>query len=187
MVAKARAVEVSDNPVKRAQQRRDAVLKRGGMPAAMTAKQRETILQLLEEGATLSEIFTIRGICGYGTFYRARQADPAFDTSIRAALAQGAEAAIAEAAELSRKAADSNNPDEMRVAEAFHRCAMQYAEKCAPREYGQLLKLGSHDGGPLSLSVVSYAVPLIASDVPKVGQLDAPNARDAIDAEFIER
>jgi len=181
MVAKA-----STNPVARARERRDAVLKRGGMPAAMTAKQRETILQLLEEGATLSEIFTMRGVCGLGTFYRARHADPVFDAEVRRCLAQGAEAAIAEAAELSRKAADSNNPDEMRIAEAFHRCALAYAEKCAPKEYGQLLKLGSSDGGPLSLSVVSYAVPSLVADVPKALQLEMPRTRDAIDADFSE-
>lgn len=179
MVAKA-----SVNPVKRAQQRRDAVLKRGGVPAAMTAKQRETILQLLEEGATLSEIFTMRGICGLGTFYRARHADAVFDAEVRRCLAQGAEAAIAEAAELSRKAADSNNPDEMRIAEAFHRCALAYAEKCAPKEYGQLLKLGSTDGGPLSLSVVTYAMPLLASAVPKDGQMLAAPRAEPIDADF---
>lgn len=174
------------NPVVRANERRDAVLKRGKMPAAMTSKQRETILQLLEEGATLSEIFTIRGICGYGTFYRARQADAAFDDCVRKALAQGAEAAIAEAAELSRRAAISQNPDEMRIAESFHRCALAYAEKCAPREYGQLLKLGSSDGGPLSLSVVNYAIPLVAKDVPKIGHLDEPRAHEPLDADFSE-
>lgn len=174
------------NAVTKARERRDAVLASKTLaPAVMTERQRATILRLLEEGATLSEIFTFRGICGYGSFYRARQADPTFDDSVRRALAQGAEAAIAEANELTRKAAESANPDDMRVAEAFHRCALAYAEKAAPREYGQLIKLGNPEGGPLSLSVVNYSIPLVAHNVPKdAPALDDGRARDL--AEFDE-
>lgn len=170
------------NVVTLGRERRDAMLKRKTTePVILSTKQRETILQLLEEGATLSEIFTIRGIAGFGSFYRARAADPVYDDSVRKALAQGAEAAIAEAAEISRKAAESSNPDEMRVAESFHRCALAYAEKAAPREYGQLIKLGGADGGALSLQVVSYAVPAIVGKAPQM--LEAPRA-DIADAEF---
>lgn len=154
-------------------------------PEPLTAKQRTRVLAMLTEGATLSEITTTRGIASHGSIYRSRAADPMFDAEVRQALTQNAEAAIAEAAEMSRSAADSGNPDAMRVAEAFHRCALTYAEKVAPKEYGQLVKLGSHDGGPLAVHVVSYAV--LGADVGKPLQaLEPSHAREAIDAGFAE-
>lgn len=163
--------------------RRDAMLKtRDELP--LSAKQRDTVLKLLRNGATLSEVFTMRGLASYGSFYTTRANDPLFDDAVRQALAQGAEAAIAEAAEMSRRAAESANPDDMRVAEAFHRCALSYAEKAAPREYGQLIKLGNPDGGALSLSVVTYALPAIVGKDQQL--LDTPRARDAIEAQYEE-
>jgi hypothetical protein len=148
--------------VAKARQRRDQLLKsRSHDNKPLSEEQRGAVLKLLRNGATLSEIFTMRGIASYGCFYATRTADQVFDDDVRKALAQGAEAAIAEAAELSRSAVETDNPDMMRIAEAFHRCALSYAEKAAPREYGQLIKLGGHDGGALSLSVVTYALPIV--------------------------
>lgn len=169
--------------VARARERRDAMLKRKAQDApTLSDAQRKTILRLIAEGATLSEVFTIRGIASYGSFFAARVADQVYDDDVRRALAQGAEAAIAEAAELSRAAADSANPDDMRVAEAFHRCALSYAEKAAPREYGQLIKLGGVDGGALSIAVVNYALP--APAVGKSLQSSDPSHARAIPADF---
>ena len=135
-------------------------------PQLLDDAQRATILTLLAEGATLAEVFTIRGITSYSDFYATRNADEGFDAAVRGAMAQGAEAAIAEAAEVGKAASTSGDPDLMRIAEAFHRCALAYAEKTAPREYGHLIKLSNPDGGPLTLHVVNYALPTIESKLP---------------------
>jgi hypothetical protein len=99
-------------------------------------------------------------------------------------MAQGAEAAIAEAAEVGKAASTSGDPDLMRIAEAFHRCALAYAEKTAPREYGQLIKLGNPEGGPLTLHVVNYAMPAVESKLP-LKAIDAPST-PAIEAHYGE-
>jgi hypothetical protein len=73
----------------------------------------------------------------------------------------------------------------MRIAEAFHRCALSYAEKTAPREYGQLIKLSNPEGGPLTLHVVNYAVPAIESKPPALKAIDAPST-PAIEGRYEE-
>lgn len=152
-----------------AKTRRDAILKpKWRKPDPLTAKQRDVILALITEGATLSEIFTIRGIASYGAFYATRVDDDVFDALVRTALAQGAEAGIAEASEFSRIASATGNPDDMRIAESFHRCAVSYAEKAAPKEFGQLVKLGNHDGGPLNVSVVNFALPALEGKFQRI-------------------
>jgi hypothetical protein len=98
-------------------------------------------------------------------------------------MAQGAEAAIAEAAEVGKAASNSGDPDLMRVAEAFNRCSVSYAEKMAPREFGQLVKLGNPDGGELQLKVISYAVPAIEAPAKR---LTAEPAVAAIAGKFDE-
>lgn len=170
--------------IAKGRKKRDAILvSNWKKPDPLTDDERAHVLSLLTEGATLSEIVTVRGITSYGALYVTRTADAAFDAEVRAALAQNAEAAIAEAAEMSRDAAESNDADRMRVAEAFHRCATTYAEKVAPKEYGQLVKLGGHDGGALNLSVVNYAV-LSAPDVGKLTEVQDRSRARLIDAEF---
>jgi len=161
--------------IEQSRERRDAIVKQGARePPLLDGAQRATILTLLAEGATLAEIFTIRGITSYSDFYATRNADGEFDAAVRGATAQGAEAAIAEAAEVGKAASSSSDPDLMRIAEAFHRCALAYAEKTAPREYGQLIKLSNPEGGPLSLHVVSYAMPSVESKA-LLKAIDAPS------------
>lgn len=69
----------------------------------------------------------------------------------------GAETAIAEAQEFGKQAAAEGNPDMMRVAESFGRLSTTYAEKIAPKEFGQLVKLGDHNGGALQIVVANFA------------------------------
>jgi hypothetical protein len=57
---------------------------------------------------------------------------------------------------------------------------VSYAEKTAPREFGQLVKLGAADGGPLEVHVVSYAVPALEAKFRRT--IDAPAATPAIGA-----
>lgn len=170
--------------ITQSRERRDAIVKRGGRkPQLLDEAQRATILTLLSEGATLAEIFTIRGITSYSDFYTTRNADADFDAVVRGAMAQGAEAAIAEAAEVGKAASNSGDADLMRIAEAFHRCAVSYAEKTAPREYGQLIKLSNPDGGALTLHVVNYAVPAVESK--PLQAIEAPGT-PAIEAQYNE-
>jgi hypothetical protein len=75
--------------------------------------------------------------------------------------------------ELSKSATNSSDPDLMRIAEAFHRCAVGYAEKVAPREFDQLVKVGGVDGGALQVQVVSYAVPALEAQF--LPAIDAPH------------
>lgn len=141
----------------------------------LTPAEKNAVVRYLEEGATLAEVINTRGLCSHGSLYRARAADPEFDEAVRAALVQGAAAAIAEAEDLSRDAVESGDTDAMRIAESFHRCTLGYAEKVAPRDYGQLIKLGGHDGGALSVQVTNYALPVLEG---KFRQLEDGRARE---------
>lgn len=139
---------------------RDAIMKKKRpqrLPTPLDAETREIILMLLREGATLAEICTNRKVTSYTRFYYTRRDDADFDAEVRAAAVMGAETAIAEAQEFSKAAAGSGNPDLMRVAEAFARISTSYAEKIAPREFGQLVKLGGADGGALTVQTVNFA------------------------------
>jgi hypothetical protein len=86
--------------------------------------------------------------------------------------------------ELSKSATNSSDPDLMRIAEAFHRCAVGYAEKVAPREFGQLVKVGGVDGGALQVQVVSYAVPALEAQFRPA--IDAPPKTPAIEVKVGE-
>ena len=168
--------------MQKSRERRDETVKRGvRKPEVLNEQQRATVFTMLREGATLAEIFTLRGITSYNDFFLTRNADESFDASVRQAMAQGAEAAISEAAEFTKTAAKSDDPDLVKIAEAFHRCAVSYAEKTAPREFGQLVKLANPDGGALSVHVISYAVPAIEGK--PLHAIDAPRS-PAIEAQF---
>lgn len=176
------------NILSRAQDRRTAIKRTQRLPSPLDAATRAHVLELVREGATLAEICTLRGVTSYTRLYHTRSIDPVFDAEVRAAATMGAETAISEAQELSKAAAQEGNPDLMRVAESFARVSMLYAEKIAPREFGQLVKLGNHDGGPLSLQVVNYAI-AASTDAAQLGkpQQLAVTPREGIaDASFEE-
>lgn len=179
-VFKARRTPLS-NVLTSSREQRTAICKRPARPpSALDQATRDRVLELCREGATLSEVCTERKVTSYTRLYHTRTVDPAFDDDVRKALAMGAEAALSEAQEFSKSAAESGNPDLMRVAESFGRVSVLYAEKIAPREYGQLIKLGGADGGALSVQVVSYALPA----VPKLEQLAVDPRTRAITADF---
>lgn len=138
---------------------RDAITgKRPQRPASpLDERTRDLVLELLREGATLAEICIARKVTSYTRLYQTRVADPAFDAEVRKASAMGAETAIAEAQEFGKQAAAEGNPDMMRVAESFGRLSTTYAEKIAPKEFGQLVKLGDHNGGALQIVVANFA------------------------------
>lgn len=139
---------------------RDALMKKKRpqrLPTPLDAETRELILMLLREGATLAEICTNRKVTSYTRFYCTRKADAEFDAEVRDAAVMGAETAIAEAQEFSKAAAETGNPDLMRVAEAFARISTSYAEKIAPKEFGQLVKLGGADGGAITVQTINFA------------------------------
>lgn len=170
------------NVLEASRAQRDQLVKRPyRAPSPLTEELRERVLELCREGATLSEVCTDRNVTSYTRLYHTRTVDPVFDEDVRKALAMGAEAALSEAQEFSKSAAASGDPDMMRVAESFGRVSVLYAEKIAPREYGQLIKLGNPEGGPLSLQVVSYAVPAI---VGKSEQLAIASREGAVDASY---
>lgn len=181
-VFKARARPKLDNVLATSRGQRDAMVKRPyRAPSPLDQALKDRVLELCREGATLSEVCTERQVTSYTRLYHTRTVDALFDDDVRKALAMGAEAALSEAQEFSKAAAESGNPDLMRVAESFGRVSVLYAEKIAPREYGQLIKLGGADGGALSLQVVSYALPAI---VPQSGQLAVGSHARAITADF---
>jgi len=89
-------------------------------------------------------------------------------------MAQGAEAAIAEASELTKQASENGDHDLMRIAEAFHRCAVSYAEKTAPREFGQLVKLSNPDGEAIEVRVMNYEAKVLeATNAPQAPAIEA--------------
>lgn len=86
-------------------------------------------------------------------------------------------AALLELAETATiDAATSDSTAKASIAKSLTAAAAQLAEKLAPREYGQLVKLGADpDSGPAIVHVVSYARPLEVPSAPEPVALEAHN------------
>ncbi len=126
--------------------------------ARLTSHQKQAVLRLLSEGATLVELARYDGMPSVGAIYAESYADADFGKAVQAARADSATTALEEAQHELREALESGDPDRMRIAAAYHSGTIEYAAKIAPKEYGQLVKLAGADGGPLSVQVVSYAI-----------------------------
>jgi hypothetical protein len=150
---------------------RERILEQGEPDVAVSAAVKRTILRLLEAGATQTEICSSAGMPSRNIVWEARKDDLAFDTDFRAAQAKGAETNIDLAKAHALDEIETRDPDRVRCAVMMMDIAVKYAEKIAPREFGQLVKLAGDPNAPLQLNVVSYALPVSAALV----QVDCTN------------
>jgi hypothetical protein len=133
------------------------------------------VCELVADGALLGELCD-RGILpAYHYLWREMQRDAEFSARYKQAQADGARVLLHAAEENAIDAVNSNDPDRARAADALMRITETFAEKIAPKEFGQLVKLGSDPDAPLTLQVVSYAAVQLATD-----------KQQAIDADYTE-
>lgn len=134
-----------------------AMLHEGVAPTGISPLRKAKIVELIQHGATLTEIETLDGMPRANTIWDECKRDPAFAQAMSEARAVAAASILDEAQHNLRDAAQNNDPDKMRIAADYARGCVAYAEKIAPREFGQLVKLAGADGGALTISVVNYA------------------------------
>lgn len=115
------------------------------------------VLALLEEGATITEVFRIKGMPSVRSFWRACDTDSEFESRVKRAQVRGAAVKLALASENAEREAESRDPDRMRVAQMLCAVTQVYAEKIAPKEFGQLVKLGGDADMPFAVQVINYA------------------------------
>ena len=116
------------------------------------------ILLLLKDGATLAEIVRIPGFATFGSIAAARRLDAAWDAEVQAALTEGAAAMLAQAQTYATESLSTLDIDRMRMADILSKITALYAEKMAPRAFGQLVKLaGDESMAPVTISVINYA------------------------------
>jgi hypothetical protein len=144
---------------------------------ACKQKQKQMIVALIEHGATVVEIEAMQGMPSAATIWRECNRDPAFDQAMTDARVSSASSILDEAQHQLRKALESNDPDQMRIAAAYAQGATAYVEKIAPKQYGAMLKHAGADGGALSVAVINYA----AQDMGKLVDASETLARSAIE------
>jgi hypothetical protein len=123
---------------------------------ALSPAVKARVIGLFEEGMTITELFRTLGMPNGASYWRACDADPAFATLAKQAQARGAAVKMALAQENAEREAESRDPDRARVAQSLCAVTMTYAEKIAPKEFGQLVKLGSDGSMPFAVHVINY-------------------------------
>lgn len=141
---------------------------------------RAEILRLLKEGCTTSEICHLPGYPSRAVLFDWLQADPAFRAEYEAAKVAAAEAVLDEALDRGRDAGvpvDAHGKQDlgrMKVAQAFANIATAYAAAIAPRQYGQLVKVGAEAGaGGITIQVVQYEQPRTGRATEKASEIKA--------------
>lgn len=137
------------------------------------------VLALLEEGATITEVFRIKGMPSVRSFWRACDTDAEFESQVKRAQVRGAAVKLALANENAEREAESRDPDRMRVAQMLCAVTQVYVEKVAPKEFGQLVKLGGDPNAPLAVQVINYATINGGALSPVDTESDGTIAREA--------
>lgn len=153
---------------------RIAMLTQGHAETRVTDAQKQMIVQLLEHGATFAEIETLAGMPSSVTIWRECRRDAIFAQAVDDARVTSAANILDEAQHQLRQALESNDPDQMRVAAAYAQGCTAYAEKIAPKQFGQLVKHAGADGGALVIQTVNYG----AIDRGELHAEDASIARE---------
>lgn len=135
--------------------------KRGRKPVrigegVVSPKVKERVLWMLEQGSTLTEIARLQGMPCLYAINAERKRDPQFDADIDQARVVGLGVKMDLCAENAEREAESRDPDRMRVAQMLAAVMTSYAEKIAPKQYGQLVKLGGDANAPLAVHVINY-------------------------------
>lgn len=141
---------------------------------ALTPEMRAAVLRIIGQGATIVELCALKGMPSVTSLWQAVDKDEAFRNEFRAAQAKGAAMVLQEAQELLRDAAEGTkvDTDKVRVAEMYARASQWYAEKFAPKEFGQLVKIA----GDAELAAVQVSITKYVPTAP-VEQADATSSR----------
>lgn len=133
----------------------------------LDAKQQATLLAMVEEGATTSEVCRRYGMPRLGAVWRTVGANAEFAAALKAAEATGAKAMLDEAHDYMRDAQagfDTGNGvrtvdvDAVRVAESYMKITQAYVEKVAPRQYGPLVKIaGDAEAAAITINLTKFS------------------------------
>lgn len=150
-----------------------AMLNDGVAPTGISPLRKAKIIELIQHGATLTEVETLHGMPRANTIWDECKRDPEFSRAMSEARSIAAANILDEAQHNLRDAAQGSDPDKMRIAADYARASLQYAEKIAPKEFGQLVKLAGADGGALTINVTNYA---LESNAINGGALESESA-----------
>lgn len=146
-----------------------------------TDEMKIKMCDLFAEGATVNEVVKFEGFPSRAELFRELHKDADFATAYGVAKELGAAVPLEEGLDVGRDAVEADggeNVNKSMVAHRYMQIGAIYAEKMAPKKYGQLLKLGGdEDLGPIKVQVINYAVPAIA----KQGNTDEGPADASVD------
>jgi hypothetical protein len=132
-----------------------------GKPYAASAELKAEMIRLLGEGATTREICELPNMPARATLFEWLGTDEAFRAEYEKAKIAAANVIVDEALDYSREAVehgDGTDHARAKTAESYANVAIKYAQCVAPRQFGQLVKLGNETGdGPAVLQIISYA------------------------------
>ncbi len=126
-------------------------------PEEMHPRFKTIIPILLSEGELLDEITTLPGFPTRSQIYAAEQADPKFAAAMLQATDNCARTLLSESQALAREAAAEGDKDKAVIAEKLAKATLGFAEKSAPKKYGNLLKLADKDGEAFQVHVINYS------------------------------
>jgi hypothetical protein len=154
----------TDTPWSEKKQKRLGPAK-AGQPIHSTSELKAEICRLLSEGATTREVCDLPSMPARKTLFEWLSADHEFRAHYEEAKVLAAQVIVDEAMDYAREAVESGSGSDhtrARIAESFANVAIKYAEKVAPRQFGQLVKLGNSEGdGPAVIQLVNYATQAI--------------------------
>lgn len=144
----------------RNRKRREAKLKPLG-DVRLPDETKDLIIEAVAEGAMITELVERNVLPSYHHLWNECKRDTIFDAEYKAAQAKGARLLMNAANEHAQEMLESGDVDQMRCAESFMRVTETFVEKIAPKEFGQLVKLGSDPDAPLAVQVINYALPAV--------------------------
>lgn len=155
--------------------RKDGKMRKERFPG-WTDEMKEKICELLVEGATIREVCAFRGFPSKAELFRELAQDEEFAKAYGMAKEIGAGTPLEEGLDVGRDAVEADggeNVNKSMVAHRYMQIGAIYAEKMAPKKYGQLLKLGGdEDTGPIQIQVVNYATLAKLQGGPDEGAAD---------------
>jgi hypothetical protein len=140
-----------------------------------TPELRESILDLLRQGATMTEICAREDMPPLASLFEWRRKDDAFQAAFQAAMVDHAETLISDAMDQNIIAVDEAHdcepvngapvksshvfePARAKAADQYLQAALKYAGAMAPAKFGTLLKVSDAQiGNGLQISITSYA------------------------------
>lgn len=129
----------------------------GAVPALLSEDQKVIMLALIREGATMTAVCRRAGMPKLTDIYATCEVDKAFAAALDQARRVQATSRLDRAQDVLDDAVSGGDVDDIRAAAVYATETTRYAEKIAPREYGQLVKLAGADGGALTVQITDYS------------------------------